>query len=162
MYLLDANVFISAKNSHYGLDFVPAFWDWIVQQSTASLVCSLMPVYRELEAGADELSAWARAHRGLFLEVDADVAPSFQTVSSWVASSAYTPAARSVFLGNADFQLVAFAHAHGHTLVTHERSEPNSYKRIKIPDACAALGVAVTTPFDMLRRSGASFVLPVS
>ena len=29
-YLLDANVFISAKNLHYGLDFCPAFWDWII------------------------------------------------------------------------------------------------------------------------------------
>ena len=27
-YLLDANVFIQAKNLHYGLDFCPAFWDW--------------------------------------------------------------------------------------------------------------------------------------
>lgn len=27
-YLLDADVFIRAKNLHYGLDFCPAFWDW--------------------------------------------------------------------------------------------------------------------------------------
>ena len=26
-YLLDANVFIQAKNLHYGFDFCPAFWD---------------------------------------------------------------------------------------------------------------------------------------
>ncbi len=26
-YLLDANVFIAAKNNHYGFDFCPAFWD---------------------------------------------------------------------------------------------------------------------------------------
>ena len=25
-YFLDANVFIAAKNLHYGLDFCPAFW----------------------------------------------------------------------------------------------------------------------------------------
>ena len=25
-YLLDANVFIQAKNLHYGFDFCPAFW----------------------------------------------------------------------------------------------------------------------------------------
>jgi len=25
-YLLDANVFIQAKNLYYGLDFCPAFW----------------------------------------------------------------------------------------------------------------------------------------
>ena len=29
-YLLDANVFIAANNLHYGLDFCPAFWDWLV------------------------------------------------------------------------------------------------------------------------------------
>ena len=30
-YLLDANVFIQAKNLHYGLDFCPAFWDWLIE-----------------------------------------------------------------------------------------------------------------------------------
>ena len=28
-YLLDANVFMSAHNLHYGLDFCPAFWEWM-------------------------------------------------------------------------------------------------------------------------------------
>lgn len=28
-YLLDANVFIQAKRLHYGMDFCPAFWDWL-------------------------------------------------------------------------------------------------------------------------------------
>lgn len=34
-YLLDANVFIQAKNLHYGFDFCPAFWDWLVVQNEA-------------------------------------------------------------------------------------------------------------------------------
>jgi hypothetical protein len=34
-YLLDANVFISAKNLHYGLDFCPAFWDWIIASNAS-------------------------------------------------------------------------------------------------------------------------------
>ena len=29
-YLLDANIFIQAKNLHYGFDFCPAFWEWLV------------------------------------------------------------------------------------------------------------------------------------
>ena len=33
-YLLDANVFIQAKNLHYGFDFCPAFWDWLVDRNT--------------------------------------------------------------------------------------------------------------------------------
>ena len=34
-YLLDANVFMSAKNLHYGLDFCPAFWDWLAHKGNA-------------------------------------------------------------------------------------------------------------------------------
>lgn len=34
-YLLDANVFIQAKNLHYGFDFCPAFWDWIDEAHAA-------------------------------------------------------------------------------------------------------------------------------
>ena len=36
-YLLDANVFISAKNLHYGLDFCPAFWDWIIANNASGV-----------------------------------------------------------------------------------------------------------------------------
>jgi hypothetical protein len=32
LYLLDTNIFIQAKNLHYGMDFCPAFWDWLVEQ----------------------------------------------------------------------------------------------------------------------------------
>ena len=39
-YLLDANVFISAKNLHYGLDFCPAFWDWIIANNASGGVFS--------------------------------------------------------------------------------------------------------------------------
>ena len=39
-YLLDANVFIAAKNLHYGLDFCPAFWDWLVGNHDAGTVFS--------------------------------------------------------------------------------------------------------------------------
>jgi len=28
-YLLDANIFIQAKNLHYSFDFCPAFWEWL-------------------------------------------------------------------------------------------------------------------------------------
>jgi hypothetical protein len=34
-YLLDANVFIQAKNLHYGFDFCPGFWDWLVASNSA-------------------------------------------------------------------------------------------------------------------------------
>jgi hypothetical protein len=43
-YLLDANVFIQAKNLRYGLDFCPAFWDWLAAKNAAGHVGSIEKV----------------------------------------------------------------------------------------------------------------------
>ncbi len=40
-YLLDANVFIQAKNLHYGFDFCPAFWDWLDDANNRGVVFSI-------------------------------------------------------------------------------------------------------------------------
>ena len=53
-YLLDANVFIQAKNLHYGLDFCPAFWEWLIINNSSNQVFSIERVGDEIEAGADE------------------------------------------------------------------------------------------------------------
>ncbi len=113
-YLLDANVFIQAKNLHYGQAF--------------------------------------------FLKPDAAVVPALATVSSWATGQRYDPAAVSTFLQVADYYLVAHALAHGCVVVTHERAD-GSTKRIKIPVACIGLNIKCMTPYEMLRRERARFVL---
>lgn len=70
-YLLDANVFIQAKNLHYGLDFCPAFWDWLVENNGAEKVFSIEKVGDEIDAGDDELAEWAKEQgSGFFLKPD--------------------------------------------------------------------------------------------
>ena len=66
-YLLDTNVFIQAKNLHYGFDFCPAFWDWLIVRNRKGNVASVEKVADELLTGRDELSAWARARGERFL-----------------------------------------------------------------------------------------------
>jgi len=158
-YLLDANVFIQAKNLHYGLDFCPAFWDWLIVQNAARQVFSIERVGDEIEAGADELATWA-ADRGpgFFVKPDAAMLPALGSVSAWATGQRYEPAAVNTFLQVADYYLVAQSLAHGHTVVTHEIVS-TSTKRIKIPDACIGLGIKCMTPFEMLRRERARFVL---
>jgi predicted nucleic acid-binding protein len=158
-YLLDSNIFIEAKNLHYGFDFCPAFWDWIVQQNAGGTVFSIQKVRDELIAGADELAEWARArNEDFFLAPDESVVPSMTAVSAWAGSGAYDPAAASQFLQVADYYLVAHAHAKQLVVVTHEKPA-SSPRRIKIPNACLELGVAVISPYDMLRAESARFVL---
>lgn len=158
-YLLDANVFIQAKNLHYGLDFCPAFWEWLIEANAGNRVFSIEKVGDEVEAGADDLSASATQRGpGFFLKPDAAVVPALGAVSTWATAQGYEPAAVSTFLQVADYYLVAHALAHGHTLVTHEVAAP-SRKRIKIPNACIGVGVKCMTPFEMLRHERARFVL---
>jgi len=158
-YLLDADVFIQAKNLHYGLDFCPAFWEWLITRNSDGRVFSIEKVGDEIQAGADELADWAgRRGDGFFLKPDAALLPALASVSTWATSQQYEPAAVNTFLQVADYYLVAHASAHQHTVVTHEIAA-NSKKKIKIPDACIGLGIKCMTPFEMLRRERARFVL---
>ncbi len=158
-YLLDANVFMQAKNLHYGFDFCPAFWDWLIEGNTAKKVFSIEKVGDEIDAGGDDLSLWA-GQRGasFFLKPDPVIIPALGSVSTWATSQGYEPAAVSTFLQVADYYLVAHALAHGHTLVTHEIAS-TSTKRIKLPNVCIGMGIKCMTPFEMLRRERARFIL---
>jgi hypothetical protein len=83
-------------------------------------------------------------------------------LASWaiLPANAYTQAAVYDFLSGADCQLVAYAHAHKHTVVTHEKAaNPGAKKKIKIPDACDALNVPFVDTFKMLRDEQARFAL---
>lgn len=158
VYLLDTNVFIEAKNRHYGFDFCPAFWDWIDQANNAEKVFSVEKVLDEIRDVKDKLADWANKRTGVFLKPDSQVEASFQVVSDWAISANYEPEAVSDFFGAADYYLVAHAHAHGQTVVTHE-VRADTRKMIKIPNACDALEIECVTPFYMLRSEKARFVL---
>ena len=93
-YLLDANVFIQAKNLHYGFDFCPAFWDWLIASNEAKRVFSIEKVGDEIRAGDDELSEWVKTNgAGLFLAPDEALLPALGKVSRWAASQDYEPVA---------------------------------------------------------------------
>lgn len=158
-YLLDANVFIQAKNLHDGLDFCPAFWEWLIARNAEGRVFSIERVGDEIDAVADELAIWASQRGpGFFLAPDPDIIPALGTVSGWAMGQSYDPAAVNTFLQVADYYLVAHALAHGDTVITHEVASPST-KKIKIPNACIGLGIKCMTPFEMLRLERARFVL---
>ena len=76
-YLLDADVLISAKNLHYGFDFCPAFWDWLILKHQEGVVFSVEKVGDELLAVEDRLSEWVQERGGSFFRssTEADFLP---------------------------------------------------------------------------------------
>lgn len=158
-YLLDANAFIEARKRWYGFDFCPAYWDWLDVQNRAGAVFSIDRVATEVLAGDDELVQWVRDRRArFFLRPDLAVLNSLSRLSIWATGGSYDAAAVDTFLDAADSYLVAHAHAHGYTVVTHEKVQ-NSRRNIKIPNACTEMGVIYMNPFEMLRIERARFVL---
>jgi hypothetical protein len=158
-YLLDSNIFIQAKNLHYGFDFCPAFWDWLDMENASGTVFSIEKVRDELIGGDDELADWAKARGStFFISPNNETVASLAALSSWAGIGGFEPGAVSQFLQVADYYLVAQAHALGYVVVTHE-VVANSVKKIKIPNACIALGVKSMSPYEMLRTERARFVI---
>lgn len=161
-YLLDSDVFIRAKNLHYGFDFCPAFWNWLIHMNRAHRLYSVEKVRSELIAGADELSDWVDGlSQSFFLAPDESTSASLAVVSQWVVGKDYSQSAIATFLQVADYFLVSQAHAGEHTVVTHEVPSGSS-RRIKIPDVCLGLHIPCMSPYEVLRNEHARFVLAVS
>lgn len=161
-YVLDSDVFIQAHRQHYPMDVVPGFWEALLNLAAEGHVVSIEEVYLELSNGNDMLAEWATAHHDdLFVpNDDEDTQATFADVAAAVDGRLppYVQAAKDVFLSGADPWLVAFSRAHDHTLVTQEASAPLSLSSVKIPDACALVGVECIRTLDMLRTLGVRLV----
>lgn len=61
IYLLDANVYIEAKNRYYRMTVCPGFWDWMDLQFASGQVSSIRMVFDELSKNDDALSEWVKS-----------------------------------------------------------------------------------------------------
>jgi len=159
-YLLDANVFIEAKNRYYGFDIVPAFWEWLDQKQENGEIASISAVYNELVQGNDALSVWVKARKGSgwWLDVaDKDVQDKYGEIANWVmASMHFTQAAKDEFLTGADPWLIAKAIVLGVEVVTHESFDEKRKNKVTIPVVCKYFDVVYLDTFELIRSFGDS------
>ncbi len=90
MYLLDANVFIEAKNRYYAFDIAPGFWAWLDRAHQHSLAVSIDAVRDELRNGSDELADWARDNAGFFRSIDQATTNHFAALTAWASSRSFS------------------------------------------------------------------------
>ena len=155
-YIFDTNIFIRSKHE-MPMDLWPTFWTKIAGMINSGHVFSNIQVKEEIEKGGDELANWMRNHVpvGFYIENEADVMVKYGEVINWAsANSVYKPEAVAEFAQVADAYLVATAAAKGYTLVTNETADPTCRRRVKIPDACNALGVRFCDLNMVLRELG--------
>lgn len=155
-YILDTNILIRSKNE-MPIELWPSFWSKLCQMMTDGHVLSNISVRDEINRGKDELTLWIanNAPRGFFVENDNEVMAKYAEVLNWAnGNSIFTPLAIAEFAQVADAYLVATAAAKGYVLVTNESSDPLCRRRVKIPDACNALGVRYCDLNQVLRELG--------
>ena len=154
LYLLDANVLITAHNLYYSIDRVPEFWEWLSHVGSDGHIKVPIEVYEEITEGNDLLSDWARDddnRNALLLEGVVDA-----TLVMTVVEHGYAPDLTDVEvekIGRDPF-LIAYALAapDRRCVVTTEVSRPSRTRANRhIPDVCATLGVQCIDSFQLVR-----------
>jgi len=163
IYLVDSDVFITAKNLYYAFDICPGFWKSVVHHHRIGRVFSIDRVRNELLAGhkTEDLVQWVRNDipRSFFIPVDTDaVVRAYTDIMMWVQRHPrYFDLAKAKFATGADGWLVAYARVHGSTVVTNEQSAPESRREVKLPDVCDQFEVRRDNTFAMLRALNIHF-----
>lgn len=157
--IVDSNIFIQAKNFFYRFDFCQGFWDWMLAAHQAGHLYSCKKVRAELLNGnaTDPARIWAQSlPQEFFLddEQDGGVMQHYAHLMQWSIGTNFTPLAKADFAhpDKADAFLIAVALKHGLRIATHEKFDPNIRKKILIPNAAQAHGVATEYVFDLLTR----------
>ena len=159
LYLIDANVLITAHNLYYPVDAVPEFWGWIAYQSEKGTIKMPLEIFEEVKDGStdeekDHLYAWIsdEQHKAS-LVLDEEVN---EEIVADVVSNGYAPDLTDQELeqiGRDPF-LIAYALTakDERIVVTTEASSPKKQRQNRrIPDVCATFGVNCCDPFAMLK-----------
>ena len=156
LLLMDADVFISAKNRYYAFEICPGFWNSLVYHFGAGNLRSIDKVRNELLVGrpTEDLYRWVKnLPAPFFLDTtQASVVDAYTDIIVWVQRNPqYFDRAKAKFATEADGWLVAYGIAHGGVVVTNEQARPESRNRVLLPDVCRQFGVVHKDTFEMLR-----------
>lgn len=160
VYLLDANVLITANSAYYPIDQVPEFWDWIHYQATQDFIKIPREIVEEIAAGkkdGDLLLDWiatAEISSALLLDEAVDASLVQQVVDQGYAPDLSDDEIEKI--GRDPF-LIAYALADSlnRTVVTTEASRPSAIRaNRKVPDVCRTVRAICCGPFELNKALG--------
>ena len=161
-YIIDSDVFISAKNRYYAFKICPGFWSSLIHHHQTGCVHSIDKVRSELLAGTktEDLVKWVKyLPADFFIATDDEkIIKAYREIMLWVQrNTQYHDRAKAKFATEADGWLVACAMARDVVIVTNEQSRPESRNRILLPDVCNQFNVTFKDTFLMLKELAIRF-----
>ena len=162
IYVVDSNFFIQAHRATYPLDVATSFWNKVRVLANQGIIID--KVKMELFDKNDALERWCTDNLPPnFFKDSSSALEEYGKISSWAISRSdhYLPQAINEFLDadEADGFLIAYAlqDIQSRVLITHEVSQPEKKKKIKIPEPCDHFGVTYMNTIEMFRKLGVTF-----
>lgn len=146
MFVFDTSAFINGWKDHYPWPTFERVWEWVGEEMEAGRVIAPREVYRELDKRDDDIHAWMKERRHLFLDPIQDVQDK--------AGPIYLQFPRPGVRDAADPWVIAEADVRGFTVVTYEGrtfsgARTKNWDR-QMPGVCAVLGVpCITLPMAL-------------
>lgn len=160
LYLLDANVLITANSQYYPIDQVPEFWTWLRHQAASGVVKIPLEIMEEIKEGRrdnDPLIDWITRddnHDVLLFQENVNAVLVQRVVTGGYAPDLSDDEVEKI--GRDPF-LIAYALADPgeRWVVTTEISRPSAQRQNrKVPDVCQTVGVQCCGPFTLNRNLG--------
>lgn len=161
IYLLDANVLITANNFYYPIDRVPEYWEWLAYMGNQGYVKMPFEILEEVKDGPDDaekdlLFAWLQEDdnkKALLLNEQVDLDLVQRVIIQGYAPDLTDDEVEQI--GRDPF-LIAYGLAdRDRCVVTVETSAPKKQRQNrKVPDVCKEMGANYCNPFEFNRTLG--------
>lgn len=155
LYLLDANVLISAQELHYPLARIPQFWTWLLLTAETGKIKLPVEIFNEIAISKGALKDWLTTPdhaKKLKLMGQVDGTNLQNVISQGYAADLTESEVEQI--GQDPF-LIAYAIPYGAdvTVVTREVSSPKKQRQNrKVPDVCKQFGVRCITDFQLFQE----------
>ena len=152
LYLLDANVLITANRDYYPLSKLPEFWEWLLHVAEQNFVRMPAEMCHEILMGNDDLENWLKKNKQQ-IQWDEIIQPDFVRRVTNEGYGGLLDETEVENIGNDSF-LIAYClvDQQNHCVVTTEASKPNRERANRhIPDVFQDLGIHCCNTFELLR-----------
>lgn len=165
LYLIDTNILIYASKVTNPLDIHPTYWAKMKEILNRDDVFSVDKVKDEIYYYEDELLNWCKENiNNNFWKKTSHILSEYAELQNWVQTRNYYDTALIEFadVKNADPFILAYSlntirKSQDITIVTLEVSNPDSKKRVKLPDICINFGIRFINNNEFFREIGVTF-----